>query len=79
MRASWRNRLDVYGGSLEGGGELDVFRPSHANVEIIGGRAELAESELLALCPAGMDTIFRHVDDVVSDVKSYDRVVHAIV
>ena len=42
-------------------------------------RAELAESELLTLGAAGVDTIRRHVNDVVSDVESDDRVIDAIV
>ena len=72
-------QLAVYSGPLEVGGELDVFRPSNTNVEIIRGRAELSESELLAFGLAGMDAILRHVDEVVSYVEAYDRVIHAIV
>jgi hypothetical protein len=72
-------RLAVYNGPLEAGGELEIFRPSHGDVVIVRGRAELAESELLALVPTGMDAIFRHVDEVVSYVEAYDSVIHAIV
>jgi hypothetical protein len=71
--------LAVYSCPLEIWGELDVFGPSDANIEIIGGRAELTESKLLTFRPAGMDTILRHVDKVVSDVKAYHGVIHAIV
>jgi hypothetical protein len=78
-RLPLQRRLAVYSGPLELGGELDVFGPSDTNVEIIRGRAELTESKLLTLAPAGMDTILRHIDEVVSYVKSYDRMIHAIV
>jgi hypothetical protein len=71
--------LAVYGGPLEVGSELDVFRPSHTDVKIIRGRTELTEGKLLTLGAARMDTILRNVDEVVSYVKSYDRVIHAIV
>ena len=71
--------LAVYSGPLEIGGQLDVFGPGDADVEIVGGRAELAERKLLALGSAGVDAILRHVDDVVSYVKPYDRVIDAIV
>ena len=49
------------------------------DIKIIRRRAELAEGELLALRPAGVDAILRNVDIIISDVKSYDRVIHAIV
>lgn len=69
--------IDSY--PLEVDGELDVFGACDTNVEGISGRAKLTERKLLTLGPASMDTILRHVDQVVPYVKSYDRVVHAIV
>ena len=61
------------------GRELNVFRTRHFDVKIIRGRAELAEGELLAFRPARVDAIFRNVDEVISDVKSYDRMIDAVV
>jgi len=71
--------LAVYRGPLGLGGELDAFRPRDSDIVVIRGRAELAEGELLAVGSAGVNAVLRHVDDVVSDVKSDDRVIHAIV
>ena len=39
----------------------------------------MAERELLPLGSAGVDAILRYVDDEVSYVRSYDRVIDAIV
>jgi hypothetical protein len=64
----WRYGLAVCSGPLEFGGELDVFGLGNADVEIIRGRAELTESKLLTLGPAGMDTILRHIHEIVSYV-----------
>ena len=50
-------RLTVYSDPLEFGGDLDVLRPINTDIETIRGGAELAESKLLALGSAGMDTI----------------------
>ena len=49
------------------------------HVEIIRGRTELTQGKLLAFSSAGVDTILRNVDPVVSDVKADDGVIHAII
>ena len=72
-------KLEIDRCLVDDGREFDVFRPCDADIEIIRRRAELAEGELLAFRPAGVDAIFRNVDIVISDVKSYDRVIDAIV
>jgi hypothetical protein len=56
-----------------------VFRPSNNDVVIVRGRAELTERKLLAVGAAGVYAILRHVNDIISYVKSYDRMIHAIV
>ena len=58
---------------------MNLFRTRHFDVKIIRRRAELAEGELLDFGPAGVDAIFRNVDEIISDVKSYDRMIDAVV
>src|SRR5581483_5833574 len=82
--APWR-RISVGPASKIGGSsrrrlrELDVLRSGHAHVEVVGGRTKLAQRELLALGAARVDAVFRHVDNIVADVKADDRVVNAVV
>ena len=49
------------------------------HVIIIRGRTELPQGELLTVSSAGVDTILRNVNPVISDMKADDGVIDAIV
>src|ERR1041385_2413794 len=49
------------------------------DVEVVGGRTKLAQRELLTFGTAGVNAVFRDVNNIVADVKADDCVVNAVV
>jgi hypothetical protein len=53
--------------------------PVTLTLKLYSGERNWLRATLLPFGSAGVDIILGHVDKIVSDVKSYDRVIHAIV